>query len=69
MCSSDLVRVFFFIDENGRVVNRQIDQSSGHQALDDAALRVANLYRFSPALNRDRRVPVWVSFGITFQVR
>ena len=63
------VRVYFFIDENGRVVERQIDASSGHQALDDAAMAVSEIYRFSPALNRDKKVPVWVSFPITFQVR
>lgn len=63
------VRVYFFIDENGQVQDRRIDQSSGHQALDQAALNVAGVYRFSPALNRDQRVPVWVSFPITFQVR
>ena len=39
------------------------------EALDDAALKVATIYRFSPALNRDKKVPVWVSFPITFQVR
>ena len=63
------VRVYFFIDETGQVQDTRIDQSSGHQALDDAALNVANIYRFSPALNRDKEVPVWVSFPITFQVR
>ena len=63
------VRVYFFIDENGAVQDRRIDQSSGHQALDDAALKVSEIYRFSPALNRDKKVPVWVSFPITFQVR
>ena len=63
------VRVYFFIDEQGVVQDTRVDQTSGHQALDDAALKVANLYRFSPALNRDKRVPVWVSFPITFQVR
>jgi len=63
------VRVYFFIDESGQVQDTRIDQSSGHQALDDAALKVANIYRFSPALNRDKKVPVWVSFPITFQVR
>ncbi|GMV05362.1 MAG: hypothetical protein AMXMBFR53_16410 [Gemmatimonadota bacterium] len=63
------VRVYFFIDENGSVQDHRIDQSSGHQALDDAALKVAAIYRFSPALNRDKKVPVWVSFPITFQVR
>ena len=35
----------------------------------DAALAVADVYRFSAALNRDKKVPVWVSFPITFQVR
>jgi protein TonB len=63
------VRVYFFIDENGQVQDNRIDQTSGHQALDDAALKVASVYRFSPALNRDKKVPVWVSFPITFQVR
>jgi protein TonB len=63
------VRVYFFIDEQGEVQDNRIDQSSGHQALDDAALKVASIYRFSPALNRDKKVPVWVSFPITFQVR
>ena len=63
------VRVYFFIDEEGMVRDRRIDVSSGHQALDDAAMAVAEVYRFSPALNRDKQVPVWVSFGITFQVR
>jgi len=63
------VRVFFFIDENGIVQDFRIDQSSGHKALDDAALAVADVYRFSAALNRDKKVPVWVSFPITFQVR
>jgi len=63
------VRVYFFIDEEGQVQDHRIDVTSGHQALDDAAIKVAGIYRFSPALNRDKRVPVWVSFPITFQVR
>ena len=63
------VRVYFFIDEEGKVGDYRVDQSSGHQALDDAALAVADVYRFTAALNRDKKVPVWVSFPITFQVR
>lgn len=63
------VRVFFFIDENGTVEDYRIQQSSGYQQLDDAALAVAGLYRFSPALNRDRKVPVWVLFPIEFKVK
>ena len=62
-------RVYFFIDEEGIVQDYRVDQSSGHKALDDAALAVADVFRFSAAMNRDRPVPVWVSFPITFQVR
>lgn len=63
------VMVYFFIDEEGRVRDFRIQSSSGHPQLDEAALAVAGLYRFSPALNRDKRVPVWVVFLIEFQVR
>ena len=63
------VRVFFFINENGTVEDYRIQESSGHQQLDDAALAVAGLYRFSPALNRDKKVPVWVLFPIEFRVQ
>lgn len=60
--------VWFYIDETGRVLDRRLDESSGHRALDEAALGVAGVMRFSPALNRDQPVPVWVSIPITFQV-
>jgi protein TonB len=63
------VTVWFFIDENGRVLQTRVDTSSGYQQLDDAALKVAEVMRFSPALNRENRVQVWVSLPITFQVR
>jgi len=63
------VRVFFFIDENGAVQDTRIQQSSGYEQLDAAALAVAGLYRFSPALNRDKKVPVWVLFPIEFRVQ
>ena len=36
--------------------------------LDEAALELSALYRFSPALNRDQRVPVWVSFPVSYSV-
>ena len=61
------VLVHFFIDEQGRVQRTLINTSSGHTSLDDAAIRVANVFQFSPALNRDTRVPVWISLPITFQ--
>jgi protein TonB len=63
------VQVWFFIDEEGRVQRTQVNESSGHKALDDAAIQVANIIEFTPALNRDKRVPVWISLPITFTTR
>lgn len=63
------VTVWFFIDQNGRVAKTQIHTSSGYDAFDDAALLVADMMRFTPAYNRDERVPVWVSLPIVFEVQ
>lgn len=63
------VNVWFFLDTDGRVLETRIQRSSGHPQLDEAALRVAEAMRFSPALNRDKEVQVWVQFPIIFQVR
>jgi len=63
------VNVWFFIDEEGEVVRSLVNESSGHKALDDAALKVAEIIEFTPALNRDKRVPVWISLPITFTTR
>lgn len=63
------VNVWFFIDEEGRVQNTQINESSGYDAFDEAALKVAEVARFSPAYNRDKKVPVWIALDITFEVQ
>ena len=63
------VQVWFFIDENGVVRKSVVNEGSGHAALDEAALRVAPVFKFTPALNRDKAVPVWVSLPITFGTR
>jgi len=62
-----VVVMWFFIDEQGNVQNVQVNQSSGHASLDAAAERVAYEFQFSPALNRDQPVPVWVQIPIRFQ--
>jgi protein TonB len=61
--------VWFFIDERGRVLDKRIFRSSGHEQLDEAALEVASVYQFTPALNRDKIVKVWLQIPITFEVR
>lgn len=63
------VIMYFFIDENGNVQNTEVAQSSGHTALDEAAHRVAMTFEFTPALNRDQRVPVWIQIPIIFESR
>ncbi len=60
------VSMWFHVDESGVTQNLRINESSGHPALDQAALRVAEKVAFSAALNGDDPVDVWVAFPITF---
>ena len=62
------VEVWFFISAEGRVLDSRVSRSSGQVQFDQAALKVADVVRFSPALNRDQRVQVWIQLPITFQV-
>ena len=61
--------VWIRISAGGAVEDVQVNQSSGHPSLDAAALRVGQTMTFSPAMNRDKEVSVWVSIPITFQVQ
>lgn len=63
------VELALHIDEEGRVLEARVASSSGHRSLDAAALDLSDALRFSPALNRDRRVAVWVAFPVVFRVR
>ena len=63
------VYVWFLIDEEGVVQRAQLVESSGNPSLDAAAMDVAEVIQFTPALNRDKPVSVWISYPITFTVR
>jgi periplasmic protein TonB len=63
------VNVWFFIDEDGKVLKTQLAQQSGYPALDDAAIKIADIMKFSPAQNRDKKVQVWVSLPIRFSTK
>jgi periplasmic protein TonB len=63
------VLLWFLIDENGKVVKTTLKESSGHAPLDEAAAKVASVMVFSPAINRDRKVPVWVAIPIQFTTK
>ncbi|MEX0908073.1 MAG: energy transducer TonB, partial [Gemmatimonadota bacterium] len=62
-------KLWFFIDESGRVIKTELKESSGYPDLDAAANAVAEVMEFSPALNRDKKVPVWVEIPIVFSAR
>ena len=61
------VVVWILIDENGDVLRTQVHRSSGNDGLDAAAVRVGDVIEFTPAMNRDRAVKVWIQWPITFQ--
>ncbi|CAN5658802.1 MAG: energy transducer TonB [Gemmatimonadetes bacterium] len=63
------VVLWVYIDEQGRVQDTRVTQGSGDAQLDDAARAVMAEARFTPALNRDHHVPVWIQLPVTFQVR
>ncbi len=58
--------VSIFIDEEGRVRNQRVEESSGFREFDRAALRVVRVARFSPAENRGQAVALWISLPISF---
>lgn len=57
------------LDTTGMVTSAQVQRSSGSASLDEVALRAARELRFMPALNRDRKVAVWLQIPIPFSVR
>lgn len=61
------VYIFVFIETDGTVGNAVVEESSGNEELDAAALSAAGEIEFTPALNLDEPVPVWVAFPIVFQ--
>ncbi len=63
------VIMWFFIDEDGNVLKTQLFKSSGYPALDEAAGKVADIMKYSPAYNRDKKVQVWVQIPIKFSTK
>lgn len=60
------VVLYVFVDTNGEPANTQVQQSSGYPQLDAAAADVVDEMEFSPAMNRDRPVGVWVLQSVEF---
>ena len=60
--------LWLYIGTDGTVQRTQVQETSGFEALDQAAANVASVMRFTPAQNRDQTVAVWVQIPIRFQV-
>lgn len=62
------VVLWVFIDEQGEVRNTKVVSSSGYGDLDVVAQGILrDNARFSPAFNRDERVPVWIQMPVDFE--
>ena len=58
--------VWVYIDEHGAVRDTRLAKTSGIEALDQAALAAAAGFAFTPALNHDKPVAVWLQIPIAF---
>lgn len=62
------VMLLMHIDENGQVLEARVRQTSPFHSLDETAIALAPLMRFSAALNRDKKVAVWITMPLIFEV-
>ena len=60
--------VWIHIATTGEVDDARVFESSGFEALDRAALNVARVMRFDPAMNGDVVTDAWVQIPIRFAV-
>lgn len=63
------VQLLVHVGAGGEVLEVRTDGTSGKSTLDAAAVRVADVFRFRPAMNRDQAVAVWIRLPVTFRVR
>lgn len=61
--------IWVLVAENGDVISSKISKTSGHEALDEAAIRVAAKMKFTPAENQGTKVPVWIQLPIVFKTQ
>jgi protein TonB len=63
-----IVRITAYIDEAGSVVGAEVLSSSGHDALDKAALEAVQHAYFAPALQAGRAVPCRLIIPVRFKL-
>jgi len=63
------ILLHFTISETGEVTSWLLAESSGHTGLDEAAMRVAEAFRFAPAMDGDQAVSVQIQVPLVFAIR
>lgn len=59
----------FLIDTDGRVKSSEVQSSSGHTRLDEAAREALSLCRFKPGLSDGKPVEAWASLRYTWRLQ
>ena len=54
------------VDKEGTVRKVQVHKTSGNDLLDKAAIAAAYKNKFTPAMQKDKPVAVWVTYKVTF---
>lgn len=67
--ATGVVMLAVWIDEEGKAQRAEVMNSSGHAELDEAALLLTDVIRFSPAIHMGKPVKVKVEFPVRFQER
>jgi protein TonB len=63
------VTVRYLVDAEGNVADVQIVNGSGKQRLDAAAIPIVKRWRFKPALQEGKPVPMWQQAVVVFRLR
>jgi len=66
---SGTVTLYLYVNERGEPEKSQVQKSSGYAQFDAAAAMVAERIEFSPAMNRDKPVGVWILQLIEFKTQ
>lgn len=62
------VWVSVLVDKNGLVRSSSVARTSGHAALDSAAVQAARLCKYKPGKQNGKPVAVWVTYPVDFSI-
>lgn len=59
--------IWLYVDRDGNTARTKVKETSGYREIDEAALQVASITKWTPALNKAERVSVWIALPIVFK--